>query len=141
MHAGPGCHTTLGFLPTGLPWGHGERSGHGHGRARGFVGPHSEFTATLYYNLRHDDLARWKADGLEAWKARCVALMPKAERVIETLERPEQVAFASYSDGIMWRFNAGRVVCIGDVAHSMSPQLGQGARAPAEQPHPSRSLL
>ena len=27
----------------------------------------------------------------------------------------------------MWRFHTGRVVCIGDVSHSMSPQLGQGA--------------
>ena len=23
VHDGPGCHTTLGFLPTGVPWGHG----------------------------------------------------------------------------------------------------------------------
>ena len=23
VHGGPGCHTTLGFLPTGVPWGHG----------------------------------------------------------------------------------------------------------------------
>jgi 2-polyprenyl-6-methoxyphenol hydroxylase-like FAD-dependent oxidoreductase len=38
VHAGPGCHTTLGFLPTGHAWGD-PASGGGAG-GRGQVGPH-----------------------------------------------------------------------------------------------------
>lgn len=121
VHAGPGCHTTLGFLPTG----------HAHGEAGG------TFRTTLYYNLRHDEYAAWREGGLDAWKRQCAALMPEAEPLLAQITSMDQLAFASYSDGTMWRFHGGgadggaggggRVVCIGDVSHSMSPQLGQGA--------------
>lgn len=111
VHAGPGCHRTLGFLPTGYAWG--ERGG--------------TFRTTLYFNLRHDELAAWQAGGLDRWKRECAAMMPEAEPLLSSITSADQLAFASYSDGSMWRFHQGRVVCIGDASHSMSPQLGQGA--------------
>ena len=111
VHAGPGCHRTLGFLPTGFAWG--DEGG--------------AFRCTLYYNMHHDELTQWRADGLDKWKAECARLMPEAEPLLASITHQAQLAFASYSDGTMWRFHKGRVVCIGDVSHSMSPQLGQGA--------------
>ena len=47
--------TTLGFLPTGVPWGHGKI------QWDGLVDMHAEFVTTLYYNLRADDYASWAA--------------------------------------------------------------------------------
>lgn len=111
VHAGPGCHRTLGFLPTGYAWG--DEGG--------------TFRTTLYYNMHHDELAQWHAGGLDKWRTECARLMPEAEPLLASITHESQLAFASYSDGTMWRFHKGRVVCIGDVSHSMSPQLGQGA--------------
>ena len=117
VHAGPGTHTTLGFLPTGIPWQGGIST----------VGV-TQSVATLYYNLRTDEYEDWKRGGLQKWKDECSELMPHATEVIQDgLHTQEQVAFAEYSDGGMWRYNRGRCVVIGDAAHSMSPQLGQGA--------------
>ena len=106
-HTGPGGHTTLGFLPTG--YAHGDAGG--------------TFTTTLYYNMRHDEFGSWLEGGLDKWKRRCAELMPEADPLLASLTSMKQLAFAQYSDGTMWRFHSGgRVVCIGDVSHSMSPQ-------------------
>ena len=37
-----------------------------------------------------------------------------------------QLRRASYRDAVLRRWSRGRLVLIGDAAHSMSPQLGQG---------------
>ena len=122
VHDGPGCHTTLGFLPTGVPWGHGIDT-----VGDGLVDMHAEFVTTLYYNLRADDYASWAAGGLERFKDECASLCPEAADLLQTgLVDAKQIAYARYSDGVLWRFNRGRVAVIGDAAHSMSPQLGQG---------------
>ncbi len=112
-HAGPGCHTTLGFLPTG--YAHGDAGG--------------TFRTTLYFSLRHDEYADWAAAGLDAWRRQCAKLMPEAAPLLDRITRMDQLAFATYSDGSMWRFHTpgGRVVVLGDASHAMSPQLGQGA--------------
>ena len=123
VHAGPGTATTLGFLPTGVPWGHGIDTVGDH-----IVDTATESVATLYYNLHEDAYAGWEEDGLDRWKDRCCELMPHAADLIQDgLAHKEQVAFARYADGAMLRFNKGRVVVIGDAGHCMSPQLGQGA--------------
>lgn len=175
VHSGPGCHVTLGFLPTGLPWGRSNaartallpkralppgcpsppgalcvprlRVQHRlllcHEPRRpsalpalhnlpdcltaalddsgidtkgdGVLDMHADFVSTLFFNLRHDECvparhpaprrhsprvvqgdapavrlclcatvvvadryAQWEADGMDRWRDRCAALMPKA---------------------------------------------------------------
>lgn len=122
VHAGPGCHTTLGFLPTGLP-SHGGIDTVGDGHAD----KPARSVATLYYNLREDEYAAWRQGGLERWKTECMELMPHAAGVIEEgVVSQEQVAFARYSDGGMWRYNNGRCVVIG-VRNNGGKRLGSHA--------------
>lgn len=49
------------------------------------------------------------------------------EPFLEPIRSDEQISFASYTDIQMSAWNHGRILAIGDCAHSMSPQLGQGA--------------
>jgi 2-polyprenyl-6-methoxyphenol hydroxylase-like FAD-dependent oxidoreductase len=98
----------LGLLPTGL-------------------GPDDPVPrVSLFWSLRCDEHARWRTTGLVAWKEQILRLRPDAEAVLAQIEDPEQVLLASYHDVVMRRWHTHNVVYLGDAAHAMSPQLGQG---------------
>jgi 2-polyprenyl-6-methoxyphenol hydroxylase-like FAD-dependent oxidoreductase len=100
----------LGFLPTGR--GPGERAGN---------------VVSLYWSVRGDAVERWRADGLAPWKDEILRYDPRAEAVLGAIEDADQVLYASYRDVVMSPWHGDRAVWIGDAAHAMSPQLGQGA--------------
>jgi 2-polyprenyl-6-methoxyphenol hydroxylase-like FAD-dependent oxidoreductase len=100
----------LGLLPTGL-------------------GPdHDDPTpcVSLYWSLRCDAHAAWRAGGLAAWKEEILRVRPDAEAVLAQIEDVEQVLLAVYHDVVMRRWHTHNVVYLGDAGHAMSPQLGQG---------------
>lgn len=99
----------LGVMPTGtVPGGHTP-------------------VVSLFWSLRADRLDAWQATGLAAWKREVADLAPETRNLLAHIGRPEQLTWAGYSDVVMRRWHSGRVVVIGDCAHAMSPQLGQGA--------------
>ena len=49
------------------------------------------------------------------------------EAYLQRIDDPQQLTLAAYADVRMQRWHDGRVLAIGDCAHAMSPQLGQGA--------------
>ena len=106
-----GTSVMLGLLPTG----HGPKSK-----------PDDPLLATLYWSIRSDRIGAWREAGLEPWKEQVRALMPETSRVLEQIGDPEQVLFATYHDVRMSRWQTDDVVFLGDAAHAMSPQLGQG---------------
>jgi 2-polyprenyl-6-methoxyphenol hydroxylase-like FAD-dependent oxidoreductase len=99
----------LGVMPTGMaPDGHTP-------------------VVSLFWSLRADRLKTWQAAGLAAWKREVADLAPETRGLLAHIGRAEQLTWAGYSDVVMRRWHKGRVVVIGDCAHAMSPQLGQGA--------------
>ncbi len=64
------------------------------------------------------DEARWRAEVAEIW--------PDAVPRLQTTAVPDGLAQARYRDTVVRRWYRGRAVLVGDAAHSMSPQLGQG---------------
>ena len=52
---------------------------------------------------------------------------PEADPLAERILEPAQVLEARYLDVVMRAYHRGNVVFLGDAAHAMSPQLGQGA--------------
>ncbi|MGI8511143.1 MAG: FAD-dependent oxidoreductase, partial [Solirubrobacteraceae bacterium] len=103
-----GTAAMLGFLPLGRPAAvAGERR-----------------LVSLFWSLRVDD--DWRARGLEAWKREVCALDARAEALLEQIDDPAQLLFAAYHDVRMPRWHDDGVALVGDGAHAMSPQLGQG---------------
>lgn len=84
---------------------------------------------SLFWSIPASHYAQWRDGQVDflAWKAKLAALWPQAEPVLDQLHSHEQMAFANYRDVVMQQWAEGRVVFMGDAAHSMSPQLGQGA--------------
>jgi 2-polyprenyl-6-methoxyphenol hydroxylase-like FAD-dependent oxidoreductase len=104
-----GTERMIGLLPTGLgPGGSGAP------------------LVSLFYSLPVEGAERWAA-GFSAWKEEVETLAPPAAPLVAQIERPEQVLFAVYHDTVMRRWDGPGLVHLGDAAHAMSPQLGQGA--------------
>ena len=72
-----------------------------------------------------DNKARsdWLSEVSKRWKPAADWL----EQVIANPEEKQQWLSANYRDVVMSKFGEGRIGVIGDAAHAMSPQLGQGA--------------
>lgn len=104
-----GCHTLLGFLPTGM----------GPGRDVGVV--------SMFWSIRADRVEALRAAGLAKWRDRVLRLEPRAESILDTVDDMARVVFTRYRDVNMYPWHGDRIVFLGDAAHAMSPQLGQGA--------------
>lgn len=81
---------------------------------------------SLFWSIKVSADAAWRARPLEEWKQQILALCPKAEGLLAQITAWDQVLTARYGDVRMRRWHADGVVVLGDAAHAMSPQLGQG---------------
>lgn len=82
----------------------------------------------LFWSLPAAQLDGWhQRIGLDALKQQMTALFPQVAPLLAGLQTPEQLREARYADVWMQRWHDGRVLAMGDCAHGMSPQLGQGA--------------
>lgn len=104
-----GTRGMIGFLPSGK-------------RAAGEAA-----TVSVFWSVRCSEMDAVRAEGLEAFQRNVRTLTDKAEPVLAQIADLGQVISAAYHDVVLSRPNHGPVVFIGDAAHAMSPQLGQGA--------------
>ena len=106
-----GCSQMFGIMPTGVT--HEQRQ---------------TKLSSLFWSLPVASHGAWQQAGLEAWKNSVRQLVGEpAEAFVQAIDTPEQLMLASYADVRMQQWHDGRVLAIGDCAHAMSPQLGQGA--------------
>jgi 2-polyprenyl-6-methoxyphenol hydroxylase-like FAD-dependent oxidoreductase len=84
---------------------------------------------SMFWSLQVSAMASWGSAqfDLAHWKTRVIAIWPALAPLINSIEQPSELLPATYRDVIMSRWATGRVAVIGDAAHAMSPQLGQGA--------------
>ena len=81
---------------------------------------------SLFWSIKIDDDAAWRARPLDEWKNEIRTLCPRAAGLLAQISTWDQVLTARYGDVRMRRWHAEGVVILGDAAHAMSPQLGQG---------------
>jgi len=81
---------------------------------------------SLFWSIKIADDAGWRARPLQEWKDQIIALCPMSAGLLSQIHSWDQVLTARYGDVRMRRWHADGVVVLGDAAHAMSPQLGQG---------------
>ena len=103
-----GTRVLCGFLPTG-------RSDHD-----------APELVSLFWSIRLADDTMIRSRSLAEWKAKILSYEPKAAELLSQIEDWQQVITARYGDVRLLRWTGRGVVVLGDAAHAMSPQLGQG---------------
>ncbi len=83
--------------------------------------------AAIFWSLRRESIADWKAAPLADWKSEAKDLWPAFGEFLATIESHDDMTPAIYSHGSLSSPIAPGLARIGDAAHRASPQLGQGA--------------
>lgn len=104
-----GAEQMVGMLPTGL--------------APGGDTP----LVSLFVSVPVTEAESVRRESLGSFRKRVTRVAPMAEPILDQLPSTEALLFAGYRDVRFKQWNAGNVVFIGDAAHAMSPQLGQGS--------------
>ena len=82
---------------------------------------------SFFWSLPTAGFEAWQRDGAGAWRGQLQALWPDANALLGDDFDVGHLARAAYRDAVMPGWWRGRAVLVGDAAHAMSPQLGQGA--------------
>lgn len=102
-------HTMVGMLPSG-------------------VSPQTnQACVSFFWSMQTNKLAAWKNQNIDLWKDEVIKLWPELKSFVQNIVCHEDLKFVRYADTIMKKWHDNKVVVIGDAAHAMSPQLGQGA--------------
>lgn len=81
---------------------------------------------SVFWSVHEAAYAQFKENGLAGFKQQVLTLNPQCEDLLSQIYSFEQLTFARYRDVVMPQYHNGNTVIIGDAAHGMSPQLGQG---------------
>ena len=81
---------------------------------------------SFFWSLPVGQFEAWRDAGRDAWLAELGALWPQARERLGDDFPIGCLARAAYRDAIPKHWSRGRAVLLGDAAHAMSPQLGQG---------------
>ena len=139
LRADPRLGARVREFPLGAAWFSG-RSDAVRGRlhqvtrgSRQLIGmlPVGRGRCSLFCALPRDGIESLRAGGLDALKREIFELCPEAQSLVAQIQSPADFATARYQIANLKRWSAGRLVCIGDAAHSTTPHLGQGVNLAA----------
>ncbi len=88
--------------------------------------PDAEQRVSFFWSLPQSALQQSGNLDLSSWKEEIVNYWPETAALLTSITTVQQLAKANYRDAVLRRFYQDRLVFLGDAAHAMSPQLGQG---------------
>lgn len=81
---------------------------------------------SLFWSLPKSAFGEYKTQGIQGLIQRIAPIWPEVAQWLSDA-RDTQIAIAEYADVRLQSYHHQRVLVMGDAAHAMSPQLGQGA--------------
>jgi 2-polyprenyl-6-methoxyphenol hydroxylase-like FAD-dependent oxidoreductase len=81
---------------------------------------------SFFWSLRTSEFDDWQRAGIEPWLDEIAALWPAVRALLDEVRDGGQLRRAGYRDAVLRGWFRGRLALVGDAAHAMSPQLGQG---------------
>lgn len=81
---------------------------------------------SFFWSLPVSGFDAWQAAALADWRGAVTGIWPEAAQLLGSTTTHAQLARATYRDVTLAQWHRGRWVLLGDAAHAMSPQLGQG---------------
>ncbi len=82
---------------------------------------------SLFWSIRMREVEEWRSRPLQSWKDHVCRITPQAEPFLQQVESIHQLQTAAYYDVRMKQWHHKNIAILGDAAHALSPQLGQGA--------------
>jgi 2-polyprenyl-6-methoxyphenol hydroxylase-like FAD-dependent oxidoreductase len=89
--------------------------------------PATQKKAAFFWSLKVAEVDDVRRQGLDRWKQVIRHYWPECQPLLDQITDWEQLTLARYAHRTMAVPHSGRIVFVGDAAHSTSPQLGQGA--------------
>ena len=81
---------------------------------------------SLFWSIRMDKVEQWRDTPLDEWKESVLKIAPQAEGFLQQINSHDDLSVAGYHDVVMKKWHTNNVAILGDAAHALSPQLGQG---------------
>ena len=81
---------------------------------------------SFFWSLPVAGFEPWRQCGMDRWRQEVASIWPEADARLGGMADPDMLARATYRDATPRAWSRGRLVLLGDAAHAMSPQLGQG---------------
>jgi 2-polyprenyl-6-methoxyphenol hydroxylase-like FAD-dependent oxidoreductase len=89
--------------------------------------PGMQKKAAFFWSLKVAEVDEVHRQGLDRWKRVIRGYWPECQPLLDQITDWEQLTLARYAHRTLVVPYSGRIVFVGDAAHSTSPQLGQGA--------------
>ena len=81
---------------------------------------------SLFYSIKLSEQQAFFETPLTKWKHELLQIAPQAATFVHQIHDHQQLSVAAYHDVVMPYWHDDGAVVLGDAAHALSPQLGQG---------------